>query len=137
METSPLGFLKLNVDGALDLQRQKGGIGGLLRDSKGSILSSFAETYGAEPPTVVELMTIKHIIRFFLSSSWSEKYRLIIESDCKTAVEWINGIKVAPLTVLQLIRELSQTIKDRGIFVHFIYRGCNLEADILARSGIG
>ncbi|GMI79957.1 hypothetical protein like AT2G34320 [Hibiscus trionum] len=137
METSPLGFLKLNVDGALDLQRHKGGIGGLIRDTKGAVLSSFSEPYGEEPPTVVELMAIKHGIHFFLASTWSDKHRLIIESDCKTDVEWINGLTVAPPTLLHLVKDLSQIIKDKGIIVQFTYRGCNSEADRLARLGIG
>ncbi|KAK9041974.1 hypothetical protein V6N11_017058 [Hibiscus sabdariffa] len=45
----PIGFLKLNIDGAVS-SCLKGGIGGLLRDEKGSILFQFSEAFNNNPP---------------------------------------------------------------------------------------
>ncbi|KAE8706190.1 hypothetical protein F3Y22_tig00110403pilonHSYRG00168 [Hibiscus syriacus] len=46
----PTGFVKLNVDGAMERWWSKGGIGGLIRDEKGVILGSFLEQVGSSPP---------------------------------------------------------------------------------------
>ncbi|KAE8653803.1 KH domain-containing protein [Hibiscus syriacus] len=53
--SSPDGFLKLNVDGAMVSGWDKGGIGGLIRESRGVLLQWFSEAVGERfsgPPGV-------------------------------------------------------------------------------------
>ncbi|KAE8677976.1 Puromycin-sensitive aminopeptidase [Hibiscus syriacus] len=52
----PDGFLKLNVDGAMVSGWDKGGIGGLVRDTKGVLLQWFSEPVGGGPPIMAELL---------------------------------------------------------------------------------
>ncbi|KAE8685641.1 Mannosyl-oligosaccharide 1,2-alpha-mannosidase MNS2 [Hibiscus syriacus] len=69
--------------------RLVGGIGGILKDLNSKTLGSFSNGVGPGPPPLAELKAIEKGIDFFLSSAWVAKGRLIIESDCKSAVEWI------------------------------------------------
>ncbi|KAE8714716.1 Cell number regulator 5 [Hibiscus syriacus] len=85
----PVGFFKLNVDGAVTSVGLLAGIGGILRDWNRNKLMSFSEKVGPTP-ILAELKAIKRGLDLFLSSEWVLKGKLIIESDCKLAVEWIG-----------------------------------------------
>ncbi|KAE8735934.1 hypothetical protein F3Y22_tig00000313pilonHSYRG00021 [Hibiscus syriacus] len=83
----PHGFLKINMDGAMDKRWQKGGIGDLIRDSEGVVLGSFSEGVGPGPPIFAELHPIRRGLVPFVDSSYGDKGRLILESFCSVALD--------------------------------------------------
>ncbi|GMI77874.1 hypothetical protein like AT2G34320 [Hibiscus trionum] len=132
----PRGFLKLNVDGALSVETNKGGIGGLLRDEDGIQLLCFSEAVDLGPPTFTELEAVHRGIRLFLTSEWCLNFRLIIESNCRTVVDWLNGVVNPPLLFRDEILATMTLIHNKGWYVRWILRGCNTAADELAKEGI-
>ncbi|KAK8535416.1 hypothetical protein V6N12_056934 [Hibiscus sabdariffa] len=90
-EAPPIGFLKLNVDGAMVSDCSKGGIGGIVCNNLGVCLDSFSLPIGPGPPIMVELEAINHSLRDFLSNRGFKKFRLILETDCSVAIDWISN----------------------------------------------
>ncbi|KAE8729397.1 hypothetical protein F3Y22_tig00003715pilonHSYRG00041 [Hibiscus syriacus] len=135
----PVDVLKMYVDGAIKLDGSDGGIGGILRDWNSCTLLTFSENVGQGPPPVAELKAkaIKRGIEIFLSSRWVSVGRLIVESDCKSAVEWIQSPSLAPIFFSPLVKQISTLISERVQSVRLIPRACNGEADSLAKKGIG
>ncbi|KAE8704410.1 PHD finger family protein, putative isoform 2 [Hibiscus syriacus] len=103
----PSNFFKFNVDGAV----------------RGDGLQG------------VELKAIKQGIDLFISSEWALKGRLILETDCKTAVDWILMPVSAPTFFNTLVGEIEALVSARGIIVRWIPRTCNWEANKLAKEG--
>ncbi|KAE8724657.1 hypothetical protein F3Y22_tig00010050pilonHSYRG00024 [Hibiscus syriacus] len=133
----PHDFFKFNVDGAVRGDGLQGGIGGVLKDSNCSILASFSMAVGPGPPMLAELKAIKQGIDVFLSSEWETKGRLILESDCRKAVDWILIPISAPTFCSSLVEEIGAYVSARGFIINWIPRSCNWEADKLAKEGIG
>ncbi|KAE8730990.1 Isoleucine--tRNA ligase [Hibiscus syriacus] len=133
----PVDFLKMNVDGAVRQIDSGGGIGGLLRDWNGCTLLTFSESIGQAIPPLAELKAIKRGLDIFLSSRWASVARLIVESDCSSAVEWIHSPVLAPIFFLPIVFQISRLISDKVHSFRLIPRECNGEADILAKEGIG
>ncbi|XP_039065107.1 uncharacterized protein LOC120210455 [Hibiscus syriacus] len=102
----PVDFFKMNVDGAVSSVRRLAGIGGIPRDWNRVTLASFSEKVGPATPILAELKAIKRGIDLFLSSSWASKGRLIIESDSKTAVEWINDGISSPVFLANFVKDI-------------------------------
>ncbi|KAE8675999.1 Myosin-15 [Hibiscus syriacus] len=93
----PAGFFKLNVDAAISSDWKKSGIGGIWRDHSCTVLGSFQESAGPGPPTMLELKAIQRGISFFASAQGRVKDRLIVESDSRVAVNWINNVDSCPV----------------------------------------
>ncbi|KAE8710736.1 hypothetical protein F3Y22_tig00110319pilonHSYRG00228 [Hibiscus syriacus] len=133
----PPDFFKFNVDGAVNVDGLRGGIGGIMKDSYGSILITFSTAVGPGPPLFAELKAIKEGIDLFLCSQWAGKVRLVLESDCLKAVEWISNPSSAPVFLSLMVGEIGSLVTAKDIMVKWIPRSCNLEADKLAKEGIG
>ncbi|KAE8702415.1 hypothetical protein F3Y22_tig00110482pilonHSYRG00005 [Hibiscus syriacus] len=100
----PMDFLKMNVDGAVRLDGSNGG-----------------------SPAVAELKAIKRGIEIYMSSCWVKVGRLIVESDCKSAVEWVHTPAMAPVFILPLVKEISSFITDRVHSIRLIPRAIGPE----------
>ncbi|XP_039045147.1 uncharacterized protein LOC120184840 [Hibiscus syriacus] len=124
--SSPEGFLKLNVDGAVSKDWRKGGIGGLIRNSQGQTLSSFSESIGFGPPVLVELKAIKAGLGIHGAVSK--------ECECRNVVNWIENPIGCPLSFEFLVKEIEDIIRRA---IRFVTRSANREADELAKKGIG
>ncbi|KAK8495629.1 hypothetical protein V6N13_092866 [Hibiscus sabdariffa] len=86
---------------------------------------------------MVELEAILVGIHRFFCLIWANKFRLIVESDCKTVVDCILG-QVNPLAnALAMVREVAEVFKARNIMLRLIPIVCNVEVDLLAKKGIG
>ncbi|KAE8657393.1 importin-9-like isoform X2 [Hibiscus syriacus] len=105
----PVDFLKMNVDGAI---RRDG-------------------------TPLAELKAIKSGIEIFLSSRWESVGRLIVESDCESAVEWIQAPSLAHVFFSSIVFQISTLITGKVHSLRLIARACNGEADNLAKNGIG
>ncbi|KAE8656892.1 Protein MOR1 [Hibiscus syriacus] len=138
----PLHFFKVNVDGAVSGDGLLGGIGGILRDSESKILGSFSLAVGPCPPPLAEMKAIEKGIEFFLSSEWVTQGRLIIESDCKTVVDWILQPISSPPFLRPDVAEqscgVSQSI-PRSTFSreNFVQPDLNMERHIMPHVLVG
>ncbi|GMI86725.1 hypothetical protein HRI_002341800 [Hibiscus trionum] len=132
-----LGFLKLNIDGAMPKSGSMGGIGGLIRDSSGVWVASFSEQCGFGPPIVAEIAALRRGLDLFMSIPLEKRSRLIIESDCKTLISWLVDPSSCPGAFKSGITVLAEVIKSNNCIVRHIPRAINFAADGLAKAGIG
>ncbi|XP_039052541.1 uncharacterized protein LOC120194242 [Hibiscus syriacus] len=128
----PPGFIKINVDGATMNSWGKGGIGGLSR-----YLASISKAVGQGPPVLAELLAIKQGISMFFDLEVNKKNRLIVESDCKTALDWVKDPLLCPGPFLDLVGDIVSVIRERVIVFCCVKRSVNAKADELAKQGIG
>ncbi|GMI85885.1 hypothetical protein like AT4G29090 [Hibiscus trionum] len=133
----PLGYLKMNVDGASLRNGNGGGIGGILRDPEGKTLLTFSEPTGPGPPIRAELLAIRFGLSIFSALFPGNNQRLILESDCQTAVNWISNPVLCPQIFKELVLEIGRLSKIGIRKLRIIPRAINLDADLLAKKGIG
>ncbi|XP_038995022.1 uncharacterized protein LOC120119250 [Hibiscus syriacus] len=132
----PLGFVKLNVDAATTRDWKKSGLG-VLKDSSGFILGSFKDFVGSGPPTFMLLKAIQRGLLFYTSFRERIKERLIIESDSKVAVYWVREVELCPDVYAYIIKDIVHRLNVFEGVIRWVNRTTNLEADALAKEGIG
>ncbi|KAL4283563.1 hypothetical protein GQ457_16G029270 [Hibiscus cannabinus] len=133
----PSGTLKLNVDGAVTRDGGLGGVGGLLRNSEGKCLLSFSRHVGQVPPLLAEILAIKFGLEIFFTSVWRYEVSLIVESDSLKAVEWVSNPSSCIGLYSDLVKEIADLAGTSFISFRYISRTCNIDADSLAKRGIG
>ncbi|KAK8636922.1 hypothetical protein V6N13_064356 [Hibiscus sabdariffa] len=101
------------------------------------MIQEFSEPCGFGPPALIELLAVRFGMLKFLSSDWCRQFRLIVETDCKLVVDWIFLSVDAPPSFLNLVSELSDMVIKRGFVMRLTPCRCNMEADHLAKAGIG
>ena len=97
------GNLKFNVDGPVfEIPNNTGlvsgnlkavGIGGVLRNSERVALALFSKSVGMQESNVAELLAIREALFMVdqrLKTHGSLERNIIIESDSKVAVSWVN-----------------------------------------------
>ncbi|KAI9187091.1 hypothetical protein LWI28_024284 [Acer negundo] len=115
-----------------------GGGGGVLRNNCGKVLCEFSEFVGCKDVVSAELLTIAKACSPALSKLELMGIRIVIVSDCKQAVDWINGIGVGDWKYWQLIMDIRSSLGRLGqTTVEFNSRNTNSYADILAKKGAG
>ncbi|XP_039014678.1 uncharacterized protein LOC120144764 [Hibiscus syriacus] len=119
----PKDLIKLNVDAATTSDWKRSGLGGVLKDISGSILASFKEPAGPGPPTLMELKRYKE--------------RLIIKSDSRVVVDWVKDVVLCPVVYVHIVKDIIQKLRDCEDVIRWVNRTANLEADALAKAGIG
>ncbi|KAL4325562.1 hypothetical protein GQ457_11G020250 [Hibiscus cannabinus] len=92
---------------------------------------------GQGPPILAELQAMKIGLLIFLKSRWCYNHRLILESDSKIAVEWVLNVTLCSSLFARVVHEIADLIHMNCIVVRHIARGGNVEADTLAKRGIG
>ncbi|KAK8515801.1 hypothetical protein V6N12_075820 [Hibiscus sabdariffa] len=86
----PPEFMKLNANGTMKVDGSVGGIRGTIQTLRCETLIFFSESIGSCPPILAKLLTIKFGITLFRSLKSCDKSRLVVEYDCKSALEWIS-----------------------------------------------
>ncbi|KAK9046462.1 hypothetical protein V6N11_052349 [Hibiscus sabdariffa] len=132
----PFGFVKFNTNGAVKGSYGMAGIGGLLRDYSGKILAEFSKSIGFADPTSAEILAIKEALITFASSEWNKKVELIIETNCETAVFWINNSNTTPFAFKDLVNECLSIGTNLSWKLCWTRREGNVKADRLAKAGI-
>ncbi|XP_039069304.1 uncharacterized protein LOC120215824 [Hibiscus syriacus] len=133
----PKGFIKLNVDATVTGDWRKSGVGGILRVEDGSVMGYFQESTGPGPPLLIELMAVKRGLTFFDSIQQQFKERLLVESDSKLAVEWVKNFDRCPGVYFNLVNDIVTKLRDLNGIISWVARSANVEADSLAKDGIG
>ena len=133
-----LETLKFNVDGSARGAPGHAGIGGVLRDSCGKVLCVFSEFVGILDSVSSKLMAIARACSLCASRPELNRKKIVVVSECKLAVAWINSNGVGDWSFLQQILEIRGVINNGGqIFVEFNHRETNSFADDLAKKGAG
>ncbi|KAK8501069.1 hypothetical protein V6N12_000175 [Hibiscus sabdariffa] len=133
----PTKFIKFNVDGAMKVDGSAGGIGGTIRTPRCETLIFFYEPIDSNPPILAELLAIKFGITLFYSLKSRDKSRLVVESDCKTTLEWISNPSSCPTMFPSIVQSIVNVSDSRNMVFKFIPRSENVGANMLAKEGIG
>jgi ribonuclease HI len=130
----PLGWTKLNVDGAWNGDTCEGGTGMVLRDEKGNILvAGCTFLQSCDSPLQAEVIACNEGIA--LARMHTSK-PIIVESDCQVATSMINDTSINRSQVAVLV-ELSKKLCRQGseCQVRHICREYNGVSHTLARWG--
>ncbi|XP_039015581.1 uncharacterized protein LOC120145963 [Hibiscus syriacus] len=131
----PVGYIKINVDGAMPVSGLRGGIGGLRRNDRGVCLGTFSKSIGFGTPVLAELLAIKVGLEAFLQAGNNSPLRVIMESDCKVAVEWVLNQGSCPACFSELVKSIDTVLSCFCVTIRHIPRECNREADALEKKG--
>ncbi|XP_039040701.1 uncharacterized protein LOC120179054 [Hibiscus syriacus] len=133
----PTGYFKMNVDGTVNFDWRRSGVGGVLKDTDINKLLSFSRALGPYSPILAEIFAIKAGLVAFFDSVWRDKGIMILKIDSFLVVKWINSPELCPVHLVDLITEIQKTVVHSNIIIKHIGRCINEEADCLIKSGIG
>nr|GLL46072.1 uncharacterized protein LOC107462117 [Ipomoea trifida] len=133
----PDGWTKMNIDGSRDTLTGHASCGGLLRDVNGNWLLGFKAKVGH---CSIEEAKAWSILKG-LKTIWNHGYRkVIIESDAKRVVDWINASeyeKSPTGMVANIINECRKWLRmNWQIQLNHVFREQNKVADALARMAL-
>ncbi|KAK8986461.1 hypothetical protein V6N11_010017 [Hibiscus sabdariffa] len=126
------GWVKLNVDASVEPNTSRAGIGGVIRDDRGSWRAGFARFIGRCPVLLAEMWAIYE----GLLRAWSLGYRKVeLESDSLEATHIIKR-ESETLNKSALVASIRKMLnKDWHVIVHHVNRNRNHVADKLSRRG--
>ncbi|KAE8688105.1 hypothetical protein F3Y22_tig00111000pilonHSYRG00058 [Hibiscus syriacus] len=130
-----LGQMKFNVDGSAT--NKSAGCGGVLRIADGYVVVMFSGPITEVNSDYAELVAIKIALEVFVESCWCGKAILIIESDSKVVLNWVQNFYVRPWRWGAVFQEIDANVLKipKSKFV-FSPRTSNNMADYLANMGL-
>ncbi|PON86378.1 Ribonuclease H-like domain containing protein [Trema orientale] len=104
---------------------------GIARNDQGEIIAAFSNRWQCTHPLVAEVRAIQSAIHVASARKWEP---VILESDCKEAVEYLTGsVESLPWIIVELVQECRAMIsKFRFIEIALIPRVVNFLAHNLA-----
>ncbi|KAK8683881.1 hypothetical protein V6N13_039927 [Hibiscus sabdariffa] len=84
----PPNFLKINCDASFSNSRKYAGIAAVVRNSNGIMVDGINAQVHASSPHVAECLALRLGSTLIEQHGWQQ---VIVESDCKRAIEMING----------------------------------------------
>ncbi|KAK8479689.1 hypothetical protein V6N11_009833 [Hibiscus sabdariffa] len=128
------GWIKVNVDAAVNAVDQRAFVGGVFRDNDGAWLFGFSRSIGRCSVVLAELWAILEALR----RAWAKGYRyVVLESDCADAVRMILGVSEVFMGHALVAAIQSFLCKDWQLSISQIPRACNVCADRVAALGRG
>ena len=133
----PSGTWKINVDGSSQGKPGPAGIGGQLRDHSGVVHMLFSKNVGEIDFNLAELLAVVEALSIVVNANFFPIPNIIVESDSKAMISWINKESDRPWKYNNILNKLSNFLLRLGnvVFVH-AFREVNTFADFLAKSGI-
>lgn len=127
----PVGFYKLNTDGAVDVVNGKRGLGAVLRNENGDLMGACAfPIFGNFSPFVTELLALKAGLQFALGT---RTLPILVETDCSEAVRLVNSTDYCRAEEGVLIADVKALMYDIGVStISFQPRECNSTAHCIA-----
>ena len=114
------------------------GIGGVLRDSNGKVWCLFSSYVGFTDSNSAEVLAIHRACNLIVSNRLLDGRNIVIISDSRSAVSWMNGSDFGNIKLVQLVYDVRQALQFReGLSVKFMTRNFNSFADGLAKDGSG
>lgn len=128
----PVGFYKLNTDGAVDVVNGKRGLGAVLRNEYGDLMGACAfPIFGNFSPLVTELLALKAGLQFALDT---RTLPILVETDCSEAVRLVNSTDHCWAEEGVLIADVKALMYDVGVStISFQPRECNSTAHCIAK----
>ncbi|KAK3223312.1 hypothetical protein Dsin_010337 [Dipteronia sinensis] len=133
-----VGVLKFNVDGSSRGNPGPAGIGGVLRKHDGAMLGIFSSFIGCHHSSFAEIAAILKACQLCELVNCPPNHNIIIESDSKSAVSWMNGEGgVRNVKLLEAIMDIKDILARLApkVLVQFVPRRANVSADFLAKQG--
>ncbi|OMO98831.1 reverse transcriptase [Corchorus capsularis] len=132
-----VGFMKFNVDEAARGKPGPAGIGGLMRDDTGKVWMEFSKSIGVTESNEAEICAIREAILMFCASRWVTTHGLIIESDSRNAIKWIECPDEVPWRLRKWVSHIGNLLKNCSSYsFNHIFREASMEADKLAKEGV-
>ncbi|XP_050238463.1 uncharacterized protein LOC126687955 [Mercurialis annua] len=131
----PIGFHKVNFDGAIDMNLRTGAIGFVVSDFAGNFILAGARRFmGIIEPMVIEALALRTSMEEVLSITES---RLIFEGDCQVLINAVNSSSstdrdagVVLEDILSLVSRLTE------IRFQYVNRKCNWVAHLVAKKAL-
>ena len=113
------------------------GIGGVIRDCKGQVLFVFSKSIEIDDSNFAVLMTVVDALSYVVSANFDLLLDIILESDSKTVISWLNNVLDSPWKYKNLLNKLQNLYLDLGknSFIH-VFRKTNHFTDSFAKMGI-
>ncbi|KAK3212280.1 hypothetical protein Dsin_016986 [Dipteronia sinensis] len=129
-------LLKFNVDGSAKGSPGLAGIGGVMRDSSGKVLCLFSISLGSQDSITADIMVMHKVVEIVLSNNFWNGPNMVIASDSKVAISWVNNDDFGSINHVNLIYDIRSWLKNLGnTMVVYNSRSANSFADILAKRG--
>lgn len=98
----------------------------------------FSKSIGRGDSNLAVVLAIREAFLLFSASRWRSTHIMVVESDSKNAVQWINEPKKAPWRMRKWIFHIEMLKRKMVQWeVQHVSREANQQADNLAKSGIG
>ncbi|KAE8726307.1 hypothetical protein F3Y22_tig00007099pilonHSYRG00013 [Hibiscus syriacus] len=110
--------LKFSMDGAF--KNSVAGCGGVLRDDRGFIKAIFSGPVEAGSPEMAELAVIRMELELFVETGWHSHWSLIIESDSKVVLNWVNSVVSRPWRGWDCLEEID-VLRRKLAHLSFVY----------------
>ncbi|EOY00278.1 Uncharacterized protein TCM_010121 [Theobroma cacao] len=107
-------------------------------NEKKEILIKFSKAIGRGDSNLAEYLGIREAFILFSNSIWANNYYLVIESDSRNAIKWINDPRKTPWRLRKWMLHI-EVLKKRvkGWKARHTLREGNRKADQLANEGVG
>ncbi|KAK3227024.1 hypothetical protein Dsin_006886 [Dipteronia sinensis] len=130
--------LKFNVDGSSRGNQGPIGIDSILRKHDGAMLCMFSAYIGCNHSSFVEITAILKSCQLCESVKYLPNHNIIIESDSKSVVSWVNregGVgNVRLLDAIMDIKDILARLSPK-VLVQFVPRSANVFVEFLAKQG--
>lgn len=127
----PPGLFKVNVDAATNLSKQRGGIGAVVRDSRGDCVAAAAQRTTLKGN--VADMEAEAVLLGIQVARKANCAHFVIESDSKEVVELVLKRKNSLAEISRNIEEIQDCLKGQSTAtIQFVPRRCNVIAHNLA-----
>ncbi|KAH9651249.1 reverse transcriptase domain-containing protein [Citrus sinensis] len=128
----PPGCFKVNVDAATNLSKQRGGIGAVVRDSRGDYVAAAAQRTTLKGN--VADMEAEAVLLGIQVARKANCAHFVIESDSKEVVELVLKRKRSLVEISWNIEEIQECLKGQNTTsILYVPRRCNVRAHNLAK----
>ncbi|KAL9434617.1 hypothetical protein AB3S75_029296 [Citrus x aurantiifolia] len=128
----PPGCFKVNVDAATNLSKQRGGIGAVVRDSRGDCVATAAQRTTLKGN--VADMEAEAVLLGIQVARKANCAHFVIESDSKEVVELVLKRKRSLAEISCNIEEIQECLKGQNTAsIFYVPRRCNVMAHNLAK----
>ncbi|KAK3213081.1 hypothetical protein Dsin_017787 [Dipteronia sinensis] len=115
----------------------RAGIGGVLCDARGKVLCLFSAFVGARDAIAAEMLAIQKAINLYASKTTFVGRDIVIVSDSKSAVDWVNESGIGHINLVDSIYDIRSKLDYLGnTKVIYNSRATNLLVDSLAKKGL-
>lgn len=130
----PEGWVKVNVDGSVNLIKRVSGFGGVFRNFKGEWLCGFTAGSAIKDALRMELEANK----YGLLLAWDRGFRMVYcETDCLVAFNLLHSqLPLLELGLRPILQEINDLInRNWRVLVSHVLRTGNMAADFMAKLG--